>query len=141
LQFWADVSLSGLSAERVAFALWRIYSESLIDVCCSSLIERRGLKMLILNERNTSGRDVFDSDAFTRKQLANARSGQISLTDLEQSNLSDREVAKFLMRQIPIMRAAAFGGKFDALGTLLEEIHRALSSKVRPDNDRSVGLP
>jgi hypothetical protein len=83
--------------------------------------------MLILKERTRLASNAQEIDAFTRKQLSNAASGQVSLIELEKMSLSRSEVSKFLMRQIPIMRAAAIAGQLNALGLLFEEIHRALA--------------
>jgi hypothetical protein len=85
--------------------------------------------MIVLKERPAFKTEKFDIDAFTRKHLASAESGQLSLLDLEKANLSSREVNKFLLRKIPIMRAAAFGGKFETLGLFLEELYSELISK------------
>jgi hypothetical protein len=97
----------------------------------------RSTEMLVINDQISSDRQRLDTDAFTRRQLMHAQSGRISLTELAQSHLSYREVAKFLVGQIPILRAAALGGKLETLGLLLEEIHRALLPKIESENKKS----
>jgi hypothetical protein len=87
--------------------------------------------MLVLKERKTSVPGPVEVDAFTRKQLINAHSGVLALNDLENMSLSRREVARFLMRQIPMMRAAAIGGGFNALGLFLEESYRVLALQAK----------
>jgi hypothetical protein len=86
--------------------------------------------MLVLKERKSLTPMPIEIHAFTRKQLADAQSGRLSLTELEKMDLSCREVARFLVRNIPLMRAAAVAGKFDALGIFLEETYHALAARA-----------
>jgi hypothetical protein len=92
---------------------------------------RRTSKMLVLKERKNLAPGPNEMDAFTRKQLLNAHSGEISLVQLENMKLSRREIARFLMRQIPMLRAAAIGGGFNALGLFLDESYRVLASEAK----------
>jgi hypothetical protein len=68
--------------------------------------------------------------AATRKLLQGAQGGEVHLLELEKMQLNDVEVAKYLTRQIRVLRAAAYGGGFETLGMLLEEIYYCLCEKT-----------
>jgi hypothetical protein len=86
--------------------------------------------MLAIKDATMSQSYGTATAAATRKYLLNAQAGQIPLLDVEKMRLNDIEVARFLARQIPVMRAAAYGGGFEMLGMFLEESYYCLCAKI-----------
>jgi hypothetical protein len=92
--------------------------------------------MLVLNQELASNRRSFSGKDHTRKKLQSAQAGQISVQELERCDLDQGEVANFLVQQIPLLRAAANGAKFELLTVLLEELYYALLPKVEKNKIR-----
>jgi hypothetical protein len=86
--------------------------------------------MLAIKDATMSQSYGTTTAAATRKLLLSAQAGQMLLLDLEKMQLNDVEVAKFLTRQIPVMRAAAYGGGFETLGVFLEEFYYCLRGRI-----------
>jgi hypothetical protein len=88
--------------------------------------------MLVLKSKISGQQEVTvqNNHDFARRQLASAVKGELQLLDLEKMQLSEKEVAKFILSRIPIMRAAAFAGRYTGIGMFLEEMYNALAKKV-----------
>jgi hypothetical protein len=72
----------------------------------------------------------------TRKYISDAQAGKTHVLELEQMTLNQQEVARFLVQQIPVMRAAAIGGGLENFGMFLEEIYYTLRARAElaPDH-------
>jgi hypothetical protein len=96
--------------------------------------------MLILNQELASNRGKLSGRDYTRRKLQHAQAGNLSLADLEKCGLDKAEVARFLTQQIPLLRAASNGAKFELLTLLFDELYFALVPKaeraIAPSLDR-----
>jgi hypothetical protein len=88
--------------------------------------------MLVLKSKpyTTTNKTVQDADDYAKRQLAAAMKGELQLLELEKMRLSEKEVAKFIMSRLPIVRAAALAGRYTGIGMFLEEMYIALAKKV-----------
>jgi hypothetical protein len=92
--------------------------------------------MLMLKSAPVPGnyrKAIGEDENYAKKQLAAALKGDLSLLELERMQLSEKEVARFLVSRIPVMRAAALAGRYAGVGFFLEEMHRVLIHKADPN--------
>jgi hypothetical protein len=88
--------------------------------------------MLVLKSKPSAIQNNAPQESvdYARRQLTAAVKGELQLLELEKMRLSEKEVAKFIMGRIPIIRAAALAGRYTGIGLFLEEMYVALAKKT-----------